>query len=92
MNRDSAELIAIQALGFLASDADLLGAFLDLSGLAGDELRKRATETAFLVSVLDFILMEDERVLRFCESSNIAPEMPAQARRSLPGGEMVEWT
>ncbi|MBI1262301.1 MAG: DUF3572 family protein [Rhizobiales bacterium] len=92
MNRDSAELIAIQALGFLAGDEDLLGAFLDLSGLAGDELRERATEPAFLVSVLDFILMEDERVLRFCESTGMDPQLPAQARRTLPGGEVVEWT
>lgn len=92
MNRESAEIIAIQGLAFLAADDDLMGAFLDLSGLDPAELRARLSEPAFLVAVLDFILAEDARVLAFCEAAELKPNMPGEARRAIPGGEDIEWT
>ena len=66
MKRDRAETIAIKALTFIAGDQDLMGAFLAQSGLSPDELRESLNEPGFLIGVLDFLLMEDERVLAFC--------------------------
>ena len=92
MKRDRAETIAIKALTFIAADQDLMGAFLAQSGLSPDELRAQLGEPGVLVGVLDFLLMEDERVLAFCAAEGLSPETPMTARHTLPGGEHVNWT
>ena len=45
-----------------------------------------------LGGVLDFILMDEQRLINFCETVRLRPEMPGIARRLLPGGEEVHWT
>jgi len=92
MKADQAELIAIQALGHIAAEEDLLYAFVDMCGLSPDELRARAGEPEILGGVLDFILMDEQRLISFCETVHIRPEMPGIARRLLPGGEEIHWT
>lgn len=92
MTRDEAELLAIRALGHIAADDDLLGDFLSLSGLAPDELRARMAEPEFLGGILDFLLADEARLLAFCEAEEIRPQLPAAARRALPGGEEVHWS
>ncbi|MDX5366077.1 MAG: DUF3572 domain-containing protein [Alphaproteobacteria bacterium] len=91
MTRDDAELLAIQALGHIAGDDDLLGDFLSLSGLSVDELRDRAGEPETLGGILDFMLADEARLLAFCEAAELQPELPARARMALPGGERVDW-
>jgi len=92
MDKDRAELLAIHALGHIAADDDLLGDFLDRSGLAPDELRARAGDPEFLGFVLEYLLGDEPRLLAFCEEAGLAPELPAAARRALPGGEEVHWS
>ena len=46
MDADQAEIIALQALAFLAEDAQRLGSFLALTGLGPDELRAQARDAA----------------------------------------------
>ncbi len=92
MKSDQAELIAIQALGHIAAEEDLLFTFFDITGLSPDDLRSRASEPEILGGVLDFILMDDQRLLAFCEIAQLRPELPGIARKLLPGGEEVHWT
>jgi len=92
MKADQAEMIAIQALGHIAAEEELLFAFVDLTGLSPDELRSRAGEPEILGGVLDFIMMDDKRLLEFCAAIGLKPEMPGIARKLLPGGEEVHWT
>lgn len=92
MKADEAELIAIQALGHIAAEEELLYAFVDMSGLSPDDLRTRAGELEILGGVLDFILMDEQRLIAFCETVRLRPEMPGIARKLLPGGEEVHWT
>lgn len=92
MNKDEAERLAICALGHIADDEDLLGDFLALSGLSPDELRIHAGEPEFLGGILDFMLADEARLLAFCEAEEIHPQLPAAARRSLPGGDEVHWS
>ncbi len=87
-----AEVLALQALGWLASQDDLLATFLGASGAAIDDLRDRATDPAFLGAVLDFVLMDDAWVLGFADHAQIAPLMVLRARAGLPGGDMPHWT
>ncbi|MEN6544315.1 DUF3572 domain-containing protein [Parvibaculum sp.] len=92
MKPEQAEIIAIQALGHIAGDDELLFAFFDITGLSPDELRARASEPEILGGVLDFLLMDETRLLDFCAAAELRPELPRIARRLLPGGEEVHWT
>jgi hypothetical protein len=92
MKQEQAEIVAIQALGWLAEDRDLLGVFLGASGADINDLKQAASDPAFLGSVLDFILMDDSHVIRFCDAVSRPYETPMQARQALPGGAKVNWT
>jgi len=92
MKLEQAEIIAIQALGHIAGDDDLLPAFFDITGLSPDNFRARAGEPEILGGVLDFLLMDEARLLAFCEAAGIRPDLPGVARKLLPGGEEVHWT
>jgi hypothetical protein len=90
--RDSAELLAIEALSWLVGNDDLLQVFLGSTGAGGDDLRQRAKDPEFLASVLDFLLMDDAWIQAFCSSADYAFDLPIRARAALPGGAEVNWT
>lgn len=89
---DSAETLALKALGWLAGNDELLPVFLGSTGASESDLREQAADPAFLGSVLDFLTMDDAWVMAFCDSLGIAYEIPMQARMALPGGAQVHWT
>ncbi len=84
LDRDAAVAIAAQAVAFLAADDDRLGRFLALTGLSPTELKAGLGQPAFLGAVLDHLLGDEALLLAFAESVEIAPELPAAARRLLP--------
>lgn len=90
--KHSAEVLALEALGWLVAEEDLLPIFLGSTGAGEAELRARAAEPEFLASVLDFLLLDDAWVLRFSSATGHAPEMMQRARAALPGGAAVNWT
>jgi hypothetical protein len=92
MRQEQAEIIGLNALGWLVSNEDLLPVFLSASGASEDELRSNAADPVFLGSVLDFILMDDAWVIACCEAQGLAYELLGQARVALPGGAQVSWT
>lgn len=92
MQQIQAERIAIQALGWLASHDDLMPVFLGATGSSAEDLRAQAGDPAFLLSVLDFLLMDDAWVIAFCDSEGLPYEMPMRAKQALPGGGEVHWT
>lgn len=92
MKTEQAEAIALKALGWLVADEELLPVFLGASGASSEDLRAGAGAPDFLGSVLDFVLMDDEWVRRFCDAEGLRYELPMQARQCLPGGQQVHWT
>ena len=93
MNRqESAETIALQALGWLAGNEDLFPVFLGATGASVTDLAASAKQPAFLGSVLDFLVMDDAWVMAFCDAVNLPYTAPMQARAALPGGEQMNWT
>lgn len=92
MNVDSSETIALQALGWLAANDELLPVFMGATGASADDLRQNATDPEFLGSVLDFLLMDDAWVMACCEALNLPYEGLMQARAGLPGGQQMHWT
>ncbi len=84
---EQAEALAVRALGFIASDPELLPRFLAITGIEASEVRLAAREPGFLAGVLQFILAHEPTLMRFAEESGIAPSAVAAARRALPGGD-----
>jgi hypothetical protein len=81
--REVAEIVAVQALTFIASDPGRLGTFLAESGIGPETLRTAATEPHFLVSVLDFVLRDDATVNAFASASQLHPTNISAARQAL---------
>jgi len=84
-----AEAIAIDALGFVAGDQELLGRFLDLTGLRADEIRTAAGQPGFLVGVLDFVLAHEPTLIAFSQNSATEPEIVQIARAKLDAGRQL---
>ena len=81
--REVAEIVAVQALGFIAGDPERLGAFLAETGIGPSSLRSAASDPQFLVSVLDFVLRDDATVKAFAAHSELHPTNIAAAREVL---------
>ncbi|MGB3243940.1 MAG: DUF3572 domain-containing protein [Sulfitobacter sp.] len=92
VTRESAEVIGLQALGWLAGNDDLLPSFLSSTGASEEDLRARASDPEFLGAVLDFLMMDDAWVIGFCDTAGVPCERIMPARAALPGGEQVNWT
>ncbi len=81
--RQVAEIVAIQALSFVASEPERLGLFLAETGLGPETLRSAAADPQFLASVLDFVLRDDNTVKAFAIASELDPTTVAAARQAL---------
>jgi hypothetical protein len=81
--REVAEIVAIQALAFVAGDADRLGSFLAESGIGPETLRDAAANPQFLAHVLDFVMRDDATVKAFAAASNLHPTNIAAAHQVL---------
>jgi uncharacterized protein DUF3572 len=81
--REVAEIVAVQALSFIADDPTRLGAFLAETGIGPQSLRAAAGDPQFLVSVLDFVLRDDATVKAFAKTSELHPTNIAAAREVL---------
>ena len=92
MSKERAEAVALKALEFLVSDEELLSVFMGSTGASVEDLRAGAADTAFLGSVLDFILMKDQWVVKLCDEHGLDYAEIFPARQALPGGEQVNWT
>lgn len=92
MRQDQAETIALKALGWLATNDELLPVFLGSTGSDVEKLRDGAGDPAFLGGLLDFICMDDQWVIEFCDTEGLAYDTPMRARAALPGGGEMHWT
>ena len=81
--REVAEIVAIQALSFIAGDPERLGLFLAESGIGPETLRNAAADPRFLASVLDFVMRDDATVKAFAEVSRLHPTNIAAAHQAL---------
>lgn len=82
-----AEVIALNALGFLAREPKRLERFLALSGSTPAMIRRQAGDPLFLAGVLDHLLADQTLLLLFAETEGISPEVVVQGRRRLPGSD-----
>lgn len=92
MQQEIAETLALRALAWLAANDELLPVFLGSTGASAQDFRDRADDAGFLGSVLDFLMMNDDWIVAFCDACGFAYDQPQTARQALPGGEQINWT
>lgn len=92
MQPEQAEIIALQALAWLAGNDELCPIFLGATGGSTDDMRDRATDPAFLGAVLEFVTMDDVWIIAFCDSVGLDYDRPLRARYALPGAAEMNWT
>jgi hypothetical protein len=92
MKADAAQVLALQALGWIAADDELFPVFLTATGADAADLRSRALDPEFQGAVLDFLLQDDRWVIAFCDAVGHPYADPQAARAALPGGAMTNWT
>ncbi|MCP9630740.1 DUF3572 domain-containing protein [Rhodopseudomonas palustris] len=81
--RQVSEIVAVQALSFIASEPERLGLFLAETGLGPETLRQSAADPQFLVSVLQFVMRDDATVKAFASSVELDPTNVAAALQAL---------
>ena len=81
--REAAEMLAIQALGFMAEEPERLGVFLNATGLSLERLRESATAPGFLAGVLEHMLADESLLLAFATFAAIDPAEVTRARNAL---------
>ncbi len=92
MLRESAEVIGLKALGWLAANKELLPVFLGSTGASEADVRAGISDPDFLGALLDFIMMDDAWITSFCDAEGLSYDQPMMARMALPGGEQMHWT
>ena len=85
--REAAEMLAIQALAFLAEEPERLAAFLSVTGVTVAGIRPAAGESGFLAGVLEHMLADENLLLAFADSAGIDPAGIARARNAFGGGK-----
>ncbi|MGJ8544822.1 MAG: DUF3572 domain-containing protein [Sulfitobacter sp.] len=91
-SQNSAETLALDVLGWLVGNEDLLPVFLGSSGASEEDMRNGAADPVFLGAVLEFLCMDDAWVMAYCDQAKLRYEAIMQARAALPGGEQTHWT
>jgi hypothetical protein len=86
MTPENAEILALEGLGWLAGEEDGIQRFLNQSGIDAAALRDAAGSPGMGVAILDFLLGNEDLLLRFCESASLSPRQLHGARHCL-GGE-----
>ncbi|MEM6306952.1 MAG: DUF3572 domain-containing protein [Pseudomonadota bacterium] len=92
MTPEASETLALHAFAWIVGQDDMRGVFMGSAGLSEDDLRHRADDPEFLGAVLDFLCMDDDWVIGFCDAHGLAYTDPMAARAALPGGQQVHWT
>jgi hypothetical protein len=81
----AAEILGLQALSWLAADEEAPGRFLAASGADADALRQATRDPAQLGVILEFLLMNEGLLIRFCGDTSTKAQALHAARRHLEG-------
>ena len=92
MDREIAETRALEVLTWVLSEGDLIQVFMGATGASQNDLRSNTLSHEFLLSILDFVLMDDRLVISCSKFLNIDPSQIQLIRMSLDGGQEVTWT
>jgi hypothetical protein len=83
--RDAASALAVDALGYLAGDPELLSRFLALTGIDPATIREAAEAPRFLVGVLEYVSGDEDLLIAFAAHAEIDPAEIEFAKQVLAG-------
>lgn len=86
MTLDQAEMLAIEALQYIAGNSEELSNFLALSGLSPVDLPDAAASPTFLSGVLDYLMGHEATLLAFAADRGHDPGDIGVARMVLSRG------
>ena len=92
MDKEIAEIRALEVLTWVLSEPDLIQVFMRATGASQDDLRSSTLSHEFLISILDFVLTDDNWVISCSKFLRIEPSQIQIIRLSLDGGQEVNWT
>ena len=92
MDKELAETRALEVFTWVLSEDDLIQVFMRATGASQNDLRSNTLSHEFLISILDFVLMDDKWVISCSKFLNIDPSQIQLIRMSLNGGQEVNWT
>jgi len=92
MDKEIAETRALEVLTWVLSEDDLIQVFMGATGASQNDLRSNTLSHEFLISILDFVLMDDSWVLSCSKFLSIDTSQIGIIRSSLDGGREVSWT
>jgi hypothetical protein len=81
--REAAEMLAVQALTFIAEDQERMSGFLAATGLEPGQIRSAAQQEGFFAGVLEHMLADESLLVAFADSAGIDPAEIARARAAL---------
>ena len=82
-SQENAEMLAVQALAFIAEDDGRLSGFIASTGIAVQSIRDAARDPNFLAGVLEHMLADENLLIAFADSAGIDPAEVARARQAL---------
>ena len=71
MDKEIAEARALEVLSWVLSEDDLIQVFMGATGASQNDLRSNTLSHEFLISILDFVLMDDKWVISCSKFLNI---------------------
>jgi hypothetical protein len=84
--RQAAEMLAVQALTFIAEDPERMAGFLSATGLEPGQIRAAAQQEGFFAGVLEHMLADESLLVAFADSAGIDPAELGRARAMLGRG------
>ncbi|MCP5382636.1 MAG: DUF3572 family protein [Kordiimonadaceae bacterium] len=92
MDKNRADIIAINCLSFIAADEKYLAGYLNLTGTDIYQLKKNTENPdempSVLASILDFLLQNENYLIEFSKIYEIDPADIQKARRLFPGADL----
>src|SRR5262249_6690292 len=88
--REAAEMLAVQALTFIAEGHERMSGFLAATGLEPGQIRVAAQEQDFFAGVLEHMLADESLLVAFADSAGIDPAEIARGRAALGRGRPWE--
>jgi hypothetical protein len=85
--RQAACDLAVEALGYVAGDPELLARFLAATGLDPGSIRDAAAEPEFLLGVLEHVCSDERLLVAFATHADIGPEAIEAAKQTLTGAD-----
>lgn len=80
---EQAEILAIQAVGYLADTQEELQRMLTATGMDIEAAKQSMQSREGLAGLLDYICQDESILLGFCETLRIQPDEPMRALQAL---------